>query len=623
MFSNRNKRLAAIAFVAVFLFMAMSPALVKAFPVTPHMQQGPYIDKIVFQVINAQDQRVLAMQAGTIDMDNSFFEPGFYDTLDADPNIAIFSAMRNGYGHITINCRDDAAPLNETVLRQAFAFAYDKTRVTREVMNGWSIEQDSLVPYTMDQWCIEDQLPYHYYDDQSVKGNQMLNDSGLFPFGADGWRTYKGAPIRSIQIEYSSDSEAVAGATARIGADALRALHIHADGRAANFNEYISRLDSHGAYDMVFFAYNFQGDDVSDLGNLFWSEYADRPYQNPCNFRNATFDNLRYQFFHGTTYEEVYNATYWMQIVLHQQVPRLVTYENTYNQAYRIDKFTGFVPDSGNYISGIWTMRNVHLIEGSTASHWATGGTLTEAISQEPDAFNIFTTNSAYSYAIIEECWPQLYQYGPDLARYPDLAESMAVETHSDDSSVVPGHTRFTIDILQNATWSDGTPLTANDVAFSYNYFLESYEYGNRAGSLLQDLESATAPTTYTVVLDFNTESYWHFGHFAYLWLIPEHIFNDVTGIGAAGWNTWNPVFDSSEPNVNCGPFQLTDFEAGEFYEVTYNPNFYYAVPHEAPTTTTTTPPPGEVDWTLAIVAGAVGAAVVILVGGFVLLRQK
>ena len=44
--------------------------------------------------------------------------------------------------------------------------------------------------------------------------------------------------------------------------------------------------------------------------------------------------------------------------------------------------------------------------------------------------------------------------------------------------------------------------------------------------------------------------------------------------------------------------------------------------------TTTTTPPTTTAtgtgpDYTLAIVAGAVGAAVVILVGGFVLLRQK
>jgi hypothetical protein len=102
---------------------------------------------------------------------------------------------------------------------------------------------------------------------------------------------------------------------------------------------------------------------------------------------------------------------------------------------------------------------------------------------------------------------------------------------------------------------------------------------------------------------------------------------------------------------VTCGPYVFTDYEDGEFYEISWNPLFHY-LPSDRPvpttsTTTTTTGTTGETttttgtdtgtgtgtgtgggeiptfDATLAIVAGAVGAAVVILVGGFVLLRQK
>ena len=87
-------------------------------------------------------------------------------------------------------------------------------------------------------------------------------------------------------------------------------------------------------------------------------------------------------------------------------------------------------------------------------------------------------------------------------------------------------------------------------------------------------------------------------------------------------------MFNEEDPNVNCGPYLLTDMLAGDFYEVTVNPNWAY-LPEgrfDVPTTTTTdtgTTEPPAFDSTLAIVAGAVGAAVVILVGGFVLLRQK
>ena len=79
----------------------------------------------------------------------------------------------------------------------------------------------------------------------------------------------------------------------------------------------------------------------------------------------------------------------------------------------------------------------------------------------------------------------------------------------------------------------------------------------------------------------------------------------------------------AGEPYVTCGPFEFTSFSAGDFYEISANPDFHYYpdFPPETDTTTTTTGP--GFDPTLAIVAGAVGAAVVILVGGFVLLRQK
>jgi len=217
--------------------MAVSPALSVAIDVPSDLNVGPYVDTIVYKVINNQDQRILALQAGEIEMDNSFFDPVHLDTLAADPDIDIFSALRNGYGHITINCRD--APLNESVLRRAFAFAFDKTAVTVDVMDGFSQEHDSMVPYP-NGWCVEDQFTSHYYTDQATLGNELLNASGLFEYDeGTGYRFYKGEPF-DIVIEYSSNSPEIAGGTAQIGVDALRRLGINAETRAADFNEYIS-----------------------------------------------------------------------------------------------------------------------------------------------------------------------------------------------------------------------------------------------------------------------------------------------------------------------------------------------------------------------------------------------
>ncbi|TET11665.1 MAG: hypothetical protein E3J86_02365, partial [Candidatus Thorarchaeota archaeon] len=338
MLTYRVKRLVAISLVAAFLFMAVSPVLSNAVTVPSDLNVGPYVDKIVFKVIASQGTVILALQSGEIEMDNSFFDPLYYASLDLDPDIDIFRALRNGYGHITINTRD--YPLNISAFRRAFAYAFDKTAVTSSIMDGYSQEQDSLVPYP-NSWCIEDDMPYHYYSDQTAIGQQILVDAGFTIDSGTGFLLAPDGSPFDVVIEYASSSPEIAGGTAQIGVDALRALDVDARTLSAEFNEYISRLDSHGDYDMVFYAFNFGSDSVSWLAREYWSEYADTPYQNPTNFRTATYDSWIDQLLYSTVYEEVYEAASEMQMILQYNVPRLVVYENEYMQGYRTDTFEG------------------------------------------------------------------------------------------------------------------------------------------------------------------------------------------------------------------------------------------------------------------------------------------
>ncbi len=108
-------------------------------------------------------------------------------------------------------------------------------------------------------------------------------------------------------------------------------------------------------------------------------------------------------------------------------------------------------------------------------------------------------------------------------------------------------------------------------------------------------------------------------GSISYKPVLPKHVFQEI---GVENWNTWQPN-PPTEAMVTCGPFNVSEYIAGEFTELTYNPNYYYGLPHDTTTGGPTTGPTDGPDLTLTIIAGAVGAAVVILVGGYVLLRQK
>ncbi len=93
---------------------------------------GAYVDKVVYHLISGSDERLLSLQAGAIDTIHGAFSPIHLDTMEMDPDIGVYNHPRNYYVQIWINCRD--YPLNISGLRRAFAFAFDKTRVTTTII---------------------------------------------------------------------------------------------------------------------------------------------------------------------------------------------------------------------------------------------------------------------------------------------------------------------------------------------------------------------------------------------------------------------------------------------------------------------------------------------------------
>jgi len=612
-----DRKIFGAVFVAVFLFMVASPALVvNAVDESSNINVGPYVDKIVFKYLPERDQIALALLSGEIDLSTRYFLPsniasGFLD----DPDISIYSGLRNGYGHITINC--NKYPLNISGFRRAFAYAFDKERVGIEIFEGETQLHDSLVPYVQ-KWCIEDQLPYHYYTARPDIGNQILDDLGFEINPITGFRDAPdGSPLR-VTILWAALSEEIAGPSSRIAVDALNSLHIDAEDNGVGFEIINGIANNHLDYDMAFWGYNWFWNDPIWLTD-YWSKYVDDYGRNPANFENATFDSLCEELVCCMTESEAFDIVSDMQLVLHENVPLVVVYNNYFVQAYRNDVFTGHVPDISRYISGPWTFRKIHRSDGVREA------TLNVAYHLYFNTFNMFSIGKYSSRMIDELVWPALYSVGPDGNLVQYLAEAMIMETHSDNEDVFEGNTRFTIDVIQNATWSDGTPITANDVAGTYSWLYKSSDYGNPDSAVLGDLVAAYAPTTYRAILEFNTESLWHRAAIALSGILPAHIFKDGGPVGPDRWNSWNPVYDLDEPYVTCGPFIVTDIEGGEFCELTANPDFpYYPKILTDGNETTPTPTPTQpvpFNFALSLTSGAVGAAVTVLVGGFYLFK--
>jgi len=127
----------------------------------------------------------------------------------------------------------------------------------------------------------------------------------------------------------------------------------------------------------------------------------------------------------------------------------------------------------------------------------------------------------------------------------PWLAESWKV---SEDRSV------YTFKLVKNALWHDGQPLTAADVAFTFDYYKEHYPVYN---SLMVDgmyiVESAQALDTHTVQLKLTYTANTALTSIGSARILPKHVWENVDDPTA---------YDGEGATVGSGPYKLDSYNA-------------------------------------------------------------
>lgn len=111
--------------------------------------------------------------------------------------------------------------------------------------------------------------------------------------------------------------------------------------------------------------------------------------------------------------------------------------------------------------------------------------------------------------------------------------------------------TVLTITVREGVSWTDGTPLTAGDVAFTFNKIRDT-EALNPAGTA----PSGEATDDATVVLTYPQPSFPEGPNaLGRTWIVPEHLFADVEDLATY----------ANESPVGTGPFVLDDFTAESY----------------------------------------------------------
>ncbi len=181
----------------------------------------------------------------------------------------------------------------------------------------------------------------------------------------------------------------------------------------------------------------------------------------------------------------------------------------------------------------------------------ADDATFTIGMTNEVDSFNPFNGIEAESY----EAWALMYDYmisysAKDMSPKPSLATSW--DTSADGLT-------WTFHIREGVKWSDGEPLTAKDIAYTYNRILDGGPESASWGSYLISVTDITAPDDKTVVLTLKKPN-------ATLPLlpmpiVPEHIWKDVSEKDVKTYS--NEPKSADQPVVGSGPFKLVEGKAG------------------------------------------------------------
>ncbi|MBN9613003.1 MAG: hypothetical protein J0H64_06010, partial [Actinobacteria bacterium] len=179
------------------------------------------------------------------------------------------------------------------------------------------------------------------------------------------------------------------------------------------------------------------------------------------------------------------------------------------------------------------------------------------------DSLNPFVADSDYSSVLFQYSYPHLTEYDQDLKIVPSFAQKW--ETSADGKT-------WTFHTVPDAKWSDGEPLTAEDVAFTANMIKQFSDgpTGILAGWVAH-LDKAEATDPNTVVFNYEAPVANVLTQVQALHILPKHIWEPLAQ-GDGGEIT---SFQNAAPIVSGGPFKLDKYEKDQLMMFSVNKNWY------------------------------------------------
>ena len=523
------------------------------------IQEGPFVDRMIWKVIPEMDVAVMALKAGEVDIINERIPGELVPALLGVPGVTVDATPGLAFRHLTLN--NAKFPFNYSEFRRALAYAIDKHRIALEATAGYAVATDSPVPWIAEPWSYEPFFEYKYYDPMPDRAREELERAGFRDIDGDGW--VEGPRGEEIVIELT----AAAGyepaiKTIEIAAENFEAVGIRSVVVPRDFKKVLELMEK-GVHDIVCFTWMI-GPEPDHLFDLFRSgqTFHDLCYR----WYNSEYDAVVDKMMAAVTKEEALKWAHEAQKILHREVPIIPVYADTFVHGFRTDRWEGYVDAKGYGVANYFTWIRARLKPEYGGPF---GGEFRVAVPEPFHSTNVLATISGYDI----DRFSLIYDYaliGRDPYTWEDipaLAYDWTVEVVEVEGIEAM---KVSLKLLQNVTWHDGTKFTAHDVNFTIRaiqYAEVPYFY-----DWVRNIFKIEIPDDYTIVLYSSKPGYFEFRRMVSGYpILPKHI--------------WEPRLEElvlwipAEPDemIGTGPYRWVERKPGEYLVVERNPDYYYA----------------------------------------------
>ncbi|HVB74698.1 MAG TPA: peptide ABC transporter substrate-binding protein [Ktedonobacteraceae bacterium] len=198
------------------------------------------------------------------------------------------------------------------------------------------------------------------------------------------------------------------------------------------------------------------------------------------------------------------------------------------------------------------------------------GGTWIDDLYEEPDSLITNASSETFSDMVDQTIYAPLFYGDANGILHPGLATELPTVANGGASA---DFKTWTIHLRSGLKWSDGQPLDARDVDFTWR--LWTNPKFTAASTIGYNLITGADVSSDNLSITFHLKS--GYGDFVALWAdglnapLPAHHYQGISP------DKLLTTSDNLDPSVTSGPFMMSESKPGDHYTVVRNPDYYLA----------------------------------------------